>query len=83
MVKCLGIKRLDFTDDNGKQIQGYTFWFSDTDASVGWYGSEVYKKFLNDAAVKDLGIDLMGLPGHDVKVEYGRKDRITSIEIVK
>lgn len=83
MVKCLGIKRIDFTNDNGEVIQGYNFWFSDDNAPFGWYGAEVYKKFLSDQAVKDLGIELAGLPGHAVKVLFGRKDKILSIEIVK
>ena len=84
MVKCLGIKRVDFTNDNGVVIQGYNFWFEDTvPSSAGWVGSEVYKKFLNDDAVASHGWKLEELVGHQVEVVYGRKDKIESITVIK
>lgn len=82
MLNCLGIKRVDFTNDNGEVIKGYNLWFSDTMPSAGWVGCEVYKKFLTDKVVSDLGISVADLPGHEVMVTYGRRDRIEQIEII-
>ena len=83
MLKCLGIKRVDFTNDNGEVIKGYNFWFADSVPSSGWVGCEVYKKFLNDEAVAGLGVKIEDIVGHEVAVVYGRKDRLESITVVK
>ena len=83
MLKCLGIKRVDFTNDNGEVIKGYNFWFSDSVPSgFGWVGCEVYKKFLNDEVVAGLGLKIEDVVGHEVSVVYGRKDRVESITVI-
>lgn len=83
MVKCLGIKRLDFVGRDGVEVKGYTLWFCDPmPSSSAWMGVEVFHEFLCDEQVVQMGLDLPSLPGCDVEVVYGRKGRIEAVRPV-
>lgn len=81
-VKVLGIKKINFTnEDTGEVIAGTQLWCSGETAESAWlHGEEVFKSWAK--AGTDLEAEFLSLrPGDVVYVRTDRKGRITGIEV--
>lgn len=80
--KVLGVKLLDFHNDQGEHIHGYQVWCCAPTASTDWVnGVEVFKvwiKFESPLAAIAAGLKF----GCDITGDCDRKGRPISIEVV-
>lgn len=84
MIKVIGIRRLDYTNKDGRAVKGYSFYLSEEVDKV--IGVTAFNSFLSDEAMQPL-LNVVGsvekLLGMSVDLSYNRYGRLTAMKLVK
>jgi len=72
-----GVRRLDFPTDDGKQVKGYTVYYSDAMIGNDCVGEETEKKFVRQDVWEKL--DFTPAPGDHVVISYDKKGKVQGI----
>lgn len=54
--KVLGVRKLDFTDNNGDPVQGLQLWLSCESPEPDWNGTEVFKLWIPKGHAREADI---------------------------
>lgn len=77
-VKLVGVRKLDFNTDDGKNMKGTQLFF--TYADDGITGMATDKKFIQRDEV--FQINPFDFINKDIDIEFGRKDKVTCVSAV-
>lgn len=78
IITIVGIRHVDFTDDKGKQVAGYSLYY--TMQADGVDGVMSGKMFVSDDKARTLTIPAVG---STVEVSYDRYGRASKFTVVK
>jgi len=77
IMTIVGIRRIDFTDDSGKRINGYSIYYTmDAEGVIGQAAGKIYL-----SAEKASGMTLPN-PGDKVEVMYDRYGKPVKFTVV-
>lgn len=72
----VGLRRVDFSDDSGKRITGYSLYVS-RDGGPGMQGEECLKIFVSDRVLPSVpGV------GDQIQIYYNRYGKVQEVEII-
>ena len=74
IAKLIGYRRVDFTDDSGRQVQGYSCFITYPDSQVAGVVAE--KVFIGD---RIMGVGFVPVLDADIELSYGPRGRLMSV----
>lgn len=78
IMKIVGIRHVDFTDDRGRNVKGYSLYY--TMQSDGVEGEMTGKMFLSDEKVAIIRLPPVGSTVEVLYDRYGRASKFTVIK---
>lgn len=82
-ARVLGIKHLNFKDDDGNPVKGFQIWLSmPTDDAKWHFGIEVCKVWVPEASTQAEWCQYLQID-EKVRVAFGRRGKLIIIDAVK
>ena len=81
-VTLIGLKSVDFTDDNGKRVEGYNMYIGYPDANT--VGQATDRQFIFKERLEGFGVtakELEEFVNGEISIEYNKQGKICAVSV--